>query len=496
MALPKNRGDREYEKFVEDASGNVALRTSVVVQDISIGAVEIKDHTSDNRTHVTASKELTTINPALALLVGEVQASPTANTVLARLKDLLTSINSFSKGEDAQHVSADVGIMALTVRKDDAASTAGADGDYAALITNEDGILRTQSQQHLHIEECGATAGWTVLGNDTTSLATTVNHIFGTVALEFDKVNGAANTKLAGIQKTLTSIDLTPYHKGGGFFLSKYYVSSIADVDYLFLRLGTNSSNYNEWQVSVDNLAVGWNSIRFPMASPDSIVGNGWNSAAVTYIAVGVAFGVETDTLADIAVDHISANTGLLTSADIAATITSVVSTPNINLLKVKNKVVNTEAGNVGTGTQRVTVATDDVNLAAIKSAIEGTLTVDGSGVTQPASVDKIGTGTIVNVTVPITASGASDLIAAPSAGNHLRIKAFSISSDDAADSEVELRDDTTAKFKFNIPKDGGNVVVNLIGANWELTSNKKLTANTAGVTDLHINISYEVVSD
>lgn len=90
MALPKNRGDREYEKFVEDASGNVALRTSVVVQDISIEAVEIKDHTSDNRVHITASKELTIINPALALLVGEVQASPTANTLLARVKSLET----------------------------------------------------------------------------------------------------------------------------------------------------------------------------------------------------------------------------------------------------------------------------------------------------------------------------------------------------------------------------------------------------------------------
>lgn len=283
--------------------------------------------------------------------------------------------------EDVAHVSGDNGIMALTVRCDDICALAGADGDYQPIATNEHGVLRTQAQQHYHIEECGAITGWTVLGNDTTSLATTTNHIFGTVALEFDKVNGAANTVFAGIQKTLTSIDLTPYHKGGGFFLAKYYVSDIDDVDYLFLRLGTNGSNYNEWQVSADNLSVGWNSIRFPMASPDAITSNGWNSAAVTYIAVGVAFGVETDTLADIAIDHISANTGLLTSADIAATITSEVSTPNINLLKVGNKVVNTQAGNVGTGTQRITIATDDVNLAAISAGFAAESSALGSGI-------------------------------------------------------------------------------------------------------------------
>ena len=99
-------------------------------------------------------------------------------------------------------------------------------------------------------------------------------------------------------------------------------------------------------------------------------------------------------------------------------------------------------------------------------------------------------------VKVAVTGAGATTLIAAPGVGHHLRIKAFSISSDDAADSEVELREATTAKFKFNIPKDGGNVVVNLVGANWDLADNKALTANTAGATDLHINISYEDVTD
>ena len=261
--------------------------------------------------------------------------------------------------------------MALSVRKDNVEELAGADGDYQPLTTNEHGILRSQAQQHLSIDSCGSTSGWSVLGNDTTNLTTTTNHVFGALALEFDKVNGTDNTKFAGIQKTISPISMAAYHKGGGFFIWSTYLSDITDVDYLFLRLGTDSSNYNEFRISSERLTAGWITARAPMSFPSEIVGNGWNSQAVTYVAVGVAFNAENDTLADIAIDHIAANTGLQTSTDISAEVSSSVTTPNVNVLKIKNKVVNTQAGNVGTGTQRVTIATDDVNLAAIKTSVQ-----------------------------------------------------------------------------------------------------------------------------
>ena len=286
MALPKNRGDREYEKFVEDASGDVAVRTALVVKDIAIGAVEIKDHTTDNRVHVTASKEITTINPALALLVGEVQATPTANTVLSRLKTIA----------DAQL----------------------ADGHNV-----------------------------------------TVDNVIG-----------------AGV----------------------------------YVRPGSGAS----WAVT---------GTFYQVTQPVSIAA----SAAVT--------------------------------------------------------------GTFWQTTQPVSLASIPIAATAATSAKQ---LADGHNV----AVDKIGEGTIVHATVNITASGASDIIATAASGHHYRIKAFSISSNDAADSEVEIRDGASAKFKFNIPKDGGNVVVNLVGANWDLTAVTALTANTAGATDLHINVSYEDITD
>lgn len=45
--------------------------------------------------------------------------------------------------EDAAHVSGDRGIMALTVRKDTAAATAGTDGDYQPLVTDANGRAHT-----------------------------------------------------------------------------------------------------------------------------------------------------------------------------------------------------------------------------------------------------------------------------------------------------------------------------------------------------------------
>lgn len=303
--------------------------------------------------------------PKIQSISDKVKVTDSAGTSInPATEESLQGIEDAVHAEDAAHVTSDKGILLLGIRKDDVAALSSTDGDYTPLILNEDGILRTQAQQHKHIDECEAITGWTVLGNDTTSLATTTNHVFETVALEFDKVDSADNTVFAGIQKTITSIDVTAYHKGGGFILYSIYLSSLTDVDYVFIRLGTSSSNYNEWRIDVDDLVSGWNLCRFISGQPNTKLGNGWNSAAVTYITVGAAFNAESDTLADIAVDHISLNTGIMSTVPIE--------TPkNINLLKIKNKVVDTQAGNTSTGTQRITIASDDINLLAIKTALE-----------------------------------------------------------------------------------------------------------------------------
>jgi hypothetical protein len=82
---------------------------------------------------------------ALMTLVGEVQASPTSNTLLDRLKSITTALSgnvttALGKLEDAAHASGDAGVMALGVRQD-ALSALGADGDYGPFILDATGRM-------------------------------------------------------------------------------------------------------------------------------------------------------------------------------------------------------------------------------------------------------------------------------------------------------------------------------------------------------------------
>ncbi len=103
-----------------------------------VSSILVTDATGTERTVATAD--------ALVTLVGEVQASPTSNTLLDRLKTLGTALTggtttAVTKLEDAAHSSGDAGIMALTVRSDAGAATAGTDGDYQPPITDASGRL-------------------------------------------------------------------------------------------------------------------------------------------------------------------------------------------------------------------------------------------------------------------------------------------------------------------------------------------------------------------
>lgn len=150
-----------------------------------------------------------------------------------------------------------------------------------------------------------AVGSWTVLSTDTITLATSSEHVFGTKSLSFAKTNGAANTLIGGIQDTITSVDLSRFGPAAGIEVMMQ-VSSIANVDKAFVRLGTNSSNYNEWQLDDSDITAGvWTFKRIPLSASGNVVGNGWDSSAVTYISVGTIHDIETDALAAILYDSV-----------------------------------------------------------------------------------------------------------------------------------------------------------------------------------------------
>jgi len=118
---------------------------------------------------ILMSKTWKTIAQEFKGLIGEVQATPTSNTLLARLKDavthLATLVGAISAGkmqadlpsgaasatnqtdiikvEDAAHVSGDKGVMALGVRSDAATPLASA-GDYHPFLFDANGAAWVQ----------------------------------------------------------------------------------------------------------------------------------------------------------------------------------------------------------------------------------------------------------------------------------------------------------------------------------------------------------------
>ena len=336
---------------------------------------------TDRRLHTDT--EITAALPAGTAAIGKLAANSGVDIGDVDVTSVVpgTAATNLGKAIDTAVGATDTGVGLLAKHKEDLIHLTTADGDWDALTLDSLGQLHVNPEGHHIFDELDATTGWTVLGNDTVNLATTTKHVMGTAALTFDKVNGAANTIFAGIQKTLSSTDLgdiSPHDVLQGSF----YFSALTDVSYAFLRLGTDSTNYNEWRLDASVLTAGifeTGALTIGDADYTGITGNGIDSSAITYIAVGAAFNAETDTLSGIIFDQVSYHTNQHTSTSINSEVTSSISSANVNVSKIANKVTNTEAGVVGTGTQRVTIANDDFNLAAIKTAVEGTLTVQGA---------------------------------------------------------------------------------------------------------------------
>lgn len=160
-----------------------------------------------------------------------------------------------------------------------------------------------------------ATTGWTAISTDTTGVEVDNVHILGTKSLEYDKVNGDANTTTGGVVNTITSVDASRF-KANDHVSSAVYVSSVANIASAFIRIGTDASNYNQWTIDDSALtAAAWTVISLTLASTDiTVTGTGWDSSAITWVSVGTIHDLETDALADVRWDHLALTTAQLTT--------------------------------------------------------------------------------------------------------------------------------------------------------------------------------------
>jgi hypothetical protein len=108
----------------------------------------------------------------------------------------------------------------------------------------------------LHLESFEAVADWTVFGNDTDNLAVSTTRIEGTNSIEFDKVDGLANTTIAGCYRTVSGITLKEWHAHDKI-VWHVYVSATTNVASAFIRLGTSATNYAEWRFADSSLTAG-----------------------------------------------------------------------------------------------------------------------------------------------------------------------------------------------------------------------------------------------
>lgn len=166
-----------------------------------------------------------------------------------------------------------------------------------------------------------ATAGWTVLSNDTTGLATNARCVQGTNGLLFNKVDGTDNKTYAGIYKTLTKTRDMTWVSPLDEFVWYVYCAAYTNVTSAFLRIGTSGAHYVEYQMSVEDLQDGrFTCCHAPRYDFASMTGNGvdWND--VTYYAIGLNFSAETDALANIVVSEISVRPSAGQDADVPGT--------------------------------------------------------------------------------------------------------------------------------------------------------------------------------
>lgn len=157
------------------------------------------------------------------------------------------------------------------------------------------------------------TTGWTQLNNDAGNIALETFSVTDTDALEFDKLDGAANTVYAIIQKTITSVDICSTSRVQSWIVAGLNIPTLTDVVNGVVYLGTNSSNYNSWTFPVESFTAGrYEEMRISTANASGFAGDGWDCSAVTWIAVGLEFAAQDDTLTDILWDRLAIVRGFI----------------------------------------------------------------------------------------------------------------------------------------------------------------------------------------
>jgi len=310
--------------------------------------------------------------------------------ILALFSSVLATIGGAVKGFALQ-ISGSDGALARLIRTDadghvqvDVLSGGGTVG--GSLEATQQEVLDTQIERYLELDRCTAIAGWSAI-LDAAAIATTINHVpheDKMLSLTFNKAGGT--NVVSGIQKTLATIDASAF-EGQTLMTGRIYFTSLTDVDYAFLRLGTDNSNYAEWRAGADLLTAGvFNHVQTEAHQLTSNVGTGCNFSAITYVAFGFATNLAADTLNGTILDYLNLLSLPSVNAAIGVDVIAGNTPASVRVQKFgtpNNANVTTNNGASSSGTLRVTLASDGTGLTNVTPPDPGgaeTITaVDGS---------------------------------------------------------------------------------------------------------------------
>lgn len=406
--IPLTTTNLDYSPIAVDSTGSVGVYDA--------GGSLTVDATHLDIRHLNATDDIVQLGASTAS-IGKLAANDGVDIGNVDVTSVIpgTGVTNLGKAVDDAAGATDTGVVSLGVVRSTDTHGSMTDGDYARLSLTDFRELKTRDQRAIDLANCNVYTDYTALSNDTTGLANATNHVFGVGGLTFNKVNGSADTVYGGVSKSFTAINIAEIFEAGGFVGLGIYLPSLTNVVNVFLRIGTDASNYNCWTWPVASLtAATWLNLRQPAATPDYSrnAGNGWNTSAVGYVAFGVEFNAEANTLAGIVCDHVHIVGGRVTATDLTTAVSTSVNTANINVHKVGGTTTDTNNGTTSAGTQRVTLSSDStgqVKLAAgtaevgfvkvasgsvASGAVASGAIADGANVTLGAKADARSTAT------------------------------------------------------------------------------------------------------
>ena len=148
---------------------------------------------------------------------------------------------------------------------------------------------------------------WALGNGDTVNLLSDTSHVINKQSIKFGKVNGNADSKLGFIESTIDPINLSRFSHNANLS-ALILIPDLTLVVDAFIRIGTDSSNYNEWVFPKIGISENtWDELKLTLLDIDNArsVGEGINTLEVKYVAIGVSFNAETNVLAEIKVNNI-----------------------------------------------------------------------------------------------------------------------------------------------------------------------------------------------